>query len=262
VTTVASGLVRSWAEEAGALAYSFFHRVEARRKHDGSVVTQADTAVESLLAERIAAQFPDHGLLGEEGLRHGLDREFVWVIDPLDGTASFAAGLPTWAVSIGLFRNGRPLLGVIHLPVLRDMYWNEPDGSALLNGVPIRVRAAGPHQSGDWLAVPSMVHRGWQIDYPGKVRVLGSVASDLCYVARGAAIAGVIGRAHVWDIAAGLAILAAAGGSVEYLDGGAPDTAQLLQEHRLAAPILIGAAERIPLLRGQVTLRRRSEERR
>ena len=81
----------------------------------------------TLLVERITARYPDHGILGEEQTRQGLDREFLWALDPLDGTALFVAGLPTWGISAGLLRHGAPYFGMIYFPLLDDCYWAGPN---------------------------------------------------------------------------------------------------------------------------------------
>lgn len=95
-------LARAWAQRAGELLLrSYFNQVSPERKLDKSLVTAADRAIEDWLREQIHARYPDHGVMGEEREPVGLDREYVWVIDPIDGTSSFVSGLPMWAVSIG-----------------------------------------------------------------------------------------------------------------------------------------------------------------
>src|ERR671939_1486942 len=88
--------LRSWMQPCGAIALRSFRNVVGHRKADQSWVTEADLAIEQALVERITMRYPDHGILGEEQTRQGIDREFVWALDPLDGTAIFVAGLPTW----------------------------------------------------------------------------------------------------------------------------------------------------------------------
>ncbi len=91
------------AEEAGARLREFFSRgVETEYKGGVDLVTVADRASEKLIRERLAAAFPEHGIYGEEGTREGLEREFRWYVDPLDGTTNFAHGFPQFCVSLGL----------------------------------------------------------------------------------------------------------------------------------------------------------------
>lgn len=111
-------------------------------KPDQSPVTTVDLAVERALRERIDAAYPDHGVLGEEFGSRDLDRDWVWVIDPIDGTRQFAAGLPNYGVLIALCHRGAPVLGIICQPRLGDVYLglSDPSGvkGAWLNGAPIR----------------------------------------------------------------------------------------------------------------------------
>src|SRR5689334_3541376 len=113
----------SWVRDAGVLARQFFNQVTGRRKPDRSWVTEADLAIERSMVAQIAARYPQHGIIGEEQTRHQVDSEFLWALDPLDGTASFIAGLPTWGISLGLLRQGLPYLGLVYLPLLGDYYW-------------------------------------------------------------------------------------------------------------------------------------------
>jgi myo-inositol-1(or 4)-monophosphatase len=244
-----------WVRDAGSIARQYFNRVAGRRKADNSWVTEADVAIERLLVERIAARYPQHGIIGEEQTSQGIDREFLWALDPLDGTASFVAGLPTWGVSLGLLRHGLPFLGVIYLPLLDDCYWTGPAGDAFLNGQAIH--AAAPHkwEAEDWIVVPSNSHRRLAIDFVGKTRALGCTAASFCYAARGGAIGSVITRAAIWDIAAGLAILWAAGGVAVGISGTPLDTTSMLDGRLLSEPLIIGAETHVAGLRSAIHLR-------
>jgi myo-inositol-1(or 4)-monophosphatase len=233
--------LRTWMRDSGAIARRYFNHVTGRRKADSSWVTEADLAIEQMLGERLVARYPEYGLIGEEQTRRALDHEYLWALDPIDGTASFIAGLPTWGISLGLLRNGAPYFGIIYMPLLDDCYWAGPSGGAFLNDQPIQVIASREWESQDWLSVPSNVHRRFQIDFIGKTRSIGCTAASFCYVARGSAVGALLTRAAIWDIAAGLAILDAAGGSVVGLSGAALDTTILLDGRSLVEPIVIGA---------------------
>jgi myo-inositol-1(or 4)-monophosphatase len=229
-----------------------FRNVTGHRKADRTWVTDADVAVEQALVERIAERYPDHGIIGEESTRRALDHEYLWALDPLDGTAVFLAGLPTWGVSLGLLRRGAPYLGVIYFPLLDDCYWSIPGGGAFLNGQPIQVRAAREWDSDDWIATPSNVHRRYTIDFVGKTRTIGATVGTFCYTARGSAIGGMFNRVGIWDIAAGLAILSAAGGVARTLAGAAVDTSLLLDGRTLTETVLVGASEHVQALQAVI----------
>lgn len=250
--------VIGWAREGGAIARRSFRNVVGQRKADRTWVTEADVAIEQALVARLAERYPDHGIIGEEQTRRGLDHEFLWALDPLDGTAVFLAGLPTWGVSLGLLRHGEPYLGVIYLPLLDDCYWSLPGGPAFLNGQPIHV--APPHEwdGDDWIATPSNIHRRYDIDFVGKTRSIGATVGSFCYVARGSAVGGLASHFAIWDVAAGIAILQASGGVALGLSGTQLDTRRLLDGRAHDEPVLIGAPAHVQALRAVVRPRERA----
>ncbi|HWQ11863.1 MAG TPA: inositol monophosphatase family protein [Roseiflexaceae bacterium] len=249
--------LRAWVQAAGDVAQGYFNNVAGRRKADRTLVTEADMAIEHMLVELLSARYPGHGILGEEHARHGVDREFVWAIDPLDGTASFVAGLPIWGISVGLLRRGRPYMGLLYFPMLRDWYWAEPDSPAQLNGAAIQVAPPGEWDSEDWLAVPSNVHRRFDIDFRGKSRSLGSAAASICYVARGSAVGALLAHSAIWDVAAALAVLHAAGGVAVTLSGADLDTRRLMDGSQQPEPVVVGAPAHVAALRDCIRVRPR-----
>src|SRR5215217_3310713 len=249
--------LRTWMHDCGAIALRSFRNVVGHRKADQSWVTEADVEIERVLVERIITRYPAHGILGEEQTRQGLDREFLWALDPIDGTALFVAGLPGWGISAGLLRHGQPYFGMIYFPLLDDCYWAGPEGSAMLNDQAIHVLPPRPPDSQDWLATPSNAHRRFTIDFAGKTRGLGSTVGPFCYVARGSALGGLISRAAIWDIAAGMAILQAAGGEAIGLSGAPINTGIMLDGRVLDEPAIIAAPHQIEALRASITWRSR-----
>jgi myo-inositol-1(or 4)-monophosphatase len=229
--------VCEWAQVGGAIARRYFHAVTAQRKADQSSVTQADIEIEAFLRERISQHYPSHGIVGEEQGIGQIDHEYVWALDPLDGTDAFVSGLPVWGVSIGLIRAGQPYLGVVYLPIPDECYWNEPGGQAFCNGEVIHVNPASTYDEQDVIMIPSRSHREYDVQFAGKARSLGSFAAHCCYVARGSVLGALLGHPQIWDIAAGLAILQAAGG-----------TAVTLSQHTLdVRPLLDGSKPQEPL---------------
>src|SRR4051812_49182146 len=244
--------LRTWMYACGAIALRSFRNVVGHRKADQSWVTEADLEIERVLVEHINTRYPAHGILGEEQTRQGIDREFLWALDPIDGTALFVAGLPGWGISVGLLRHGQPYFGMIYFPLLDDCYWAGPTGSAMLNDQPIQVLPPRPLDSQDWIATPSNAHRRFTIDFAGKTRGLGSTVGPFCYVARGSALGALISRAAIWDIAAGLAILHAAGGVAVGLSGGPINTSAMLDGRTLAEPVILAASHQISALRAGI----------
>lgn len=110
-------------------------------KADDSPVTVADREIESLLRAEIARNFPDHGILGEEFGRERMDADYVWVLDPIDGTKSFVTGKPTFGTLIALAYKGKPLLGVIDMPALNETWIGARGHQTLCNGQPVQTRS-------------------------------------------------------------------------------------------------------------------------
>jgi len=130
------------ADAAGAVIRPYFRTdFVIDEKPDTSPVTVADRESEAAMRAILAAECPDHGILGEEYGSERVDADYVWVLDPIDGTKSFIAGVPLFGTLIALLHHGRPVLGIIDQPVLGER-WLGVDGQAtLFNGRPATVRA-------------------------------------------------------------------------------------------------------------------------
>ncbi len=241
---------------ASEIALRHFRRVTTFRKADRTVVTIADREVEVFLREALSQAYPADSLLGEEmGTRTGQSGR-LWAIDPIDGTAAYAAGLPVWGVSVGLLQKWEPLAGIFYMPVLDELYLSRGN-DALFDGRSISADNSGHVDDESLLCVTSAMHRKYRIDFVGKTRALGSTAANLCYVARGTAVAALLGRPSLWDIAGVLPILRSAGGDVCCLSGDRIDLAALADGRKCPDPVLAGApwaldyfAERIEVLQG------------
>ncbi len=109
-------------------------------KPDLSPVTIADREAEIAMRRLIAARFPEHGIIGEEFGREREDAEFVWVLDPIDGTKSFISGVPLFGTLIALAQRGRPIIGIIDQPISRERWIGAAGRPTLFNGAPIRCR--------------------------------------------------------------------------------------------------------------------------
>jgi inositol-phosphate phosphatase/L-galactose 1-phosphate phosphatase/histidinol-phosphatase len=116
------------------------HVPEIDIKSDASFVTTTDKAVETALRAMIQEAYPDHGILGEEFDNVNIDADFVWVLDPIDGTAAFVAGIPVYGTLIGLAWHKQPYIGVIDHPVTSDRWTGVAGTMATHNGIDIRVR--------------------------------------------------------------------------------------------------------------------------
>ena len=199
--------------------------VEHRRKSGGDPVTEADLAINDVLRDVL----PDsgEGWLSEETADgdERLGHERVWVVDPLDGTKEFVSGIPEWCVSVGLVEGQRAVAGGIACPARGLTIVGALGEGVRVNGEPARARQRDALEDAEVLASRSEVGRGEWGGFdaaPFRVKAMGSVALKLGLVAAGQADATwTLVPKHEWDVAAGAALVAAAGGEVWCLDGAA-----------------------------------------
>jgi len=198
--------------------------VETRLKERGDPVTEADLAVDRELASFLPS--PGDGWLSEESADDAsrLERSRVWVVDPLDGTREFLAGIPEWCVSIGLVEAGRPVAGGIANPTTGQTVVGGVGVGVTWNGAPRAMRETTALEAAEVLASRSETGRGeWKrfASAPFRVRPVGSVAYKLGLVAAGLADATwTLKPKHEWDVAAGVALVLAGGGEVWIPGGG------------------------------------------
>jgi len=130
------------ARKSGDLIRPYFRSedIDIQTKEDRTIVTRADREAEELLRQEIEKFYPEHGIIGEEFGNVRTDSEYVWVLDPIDGTVSFAAGVPLFGTLIGLLHNGKPVVGCIHQPILNILCLGDNE-TTTVNGQPSRVRA-------------------------------------------------------------------------------------------------------------------------
>jgi len=213
-------LATALAAEAGAFVVEQLqlevlveYKTDGKGKENTSdPVSEVDRAVEALLRERVGAEFPDHVVVGEEDdVQPAPDTEFVWVLDPVDGTANFVNGFPLFAVSIGVLQHGRPVVGAVWCATTH----------ALNHGV-YHAHEGGPLCLDDREVIPeraTKVKRALAAAPGGSVagtkawdhRVTGSMAIEGAYVAAGVFAAAPFWVPKIWDVAAAVVLVRAAG---------------------------------------------------
>ncbi len=135
-------VARTAAVRAGSLQIEHRDNIPAIvRKDDDSPVTEVDRKCEALIRHALLEAFPSDGFLGEETGRQEGSSGRTWIVDPLDGTRPYIRGIPTYSALIALEDEDQPVVGVLHLPAMRETYWACRGGGAFLNGQPIRVSA-------------------------------------------------------------------------------------------------------------------------
>jgi myo-inositol-1(or 4)-monophosphatase len=217
------------ARAAGKVLAEWATKFTVREKGRADLVTEADVAAQDAICAVIKSQYPDHNLLGEEGLsRTDGDSPFCWVIDPLDGTSNYVHGFPYYAVSIGLVRGGAFHAGAIFDPNRNEMFTAALGKGAFLNGRPIRPTTVSRLEDAMVLASLPV---GSQRDDPAVMRFLqvlpnvqtvqrtGSAALNLAYVATGRIEAFWSSSLKPWDVAAGALLVTEAGGQITKMDG-------------------------------------------
>lgn len=128
------------AKQAGKIALKYFEGTpRISYKKDLSPVTNADIACEKLIRKILQKKFPDHGFMGEELPGENTDAKYVWIIDPIDGTRDYVRKIPNWSVMLALLEKGKPILGVIYLPVHKIMITGEKGKGTYLNGEKMKV---------------------------------------------------------------------------------------------------------------------------
>lgn len=199
------------------------------KTNEANLVTDIDKASEKHIKEFIKKKYPSHGILAEEGGETAGDSEYLWVIDPIDGTTNFAHGLPIFSISIGLQWKGKTIAGVVY-DVMQDITYTAESGggayadsqritvskndnlahSVLVTGFPYNI-SENPENALEKFTALTRASRG--------IRRLGSAAIDFCYVARGVFDGFWEVYLNPWDICAGKLIVEEAGGMVTGFNG-------------------------------------------
>jgi myo-inositol-1(or 4)-monophosphatase len=209
------------AQEAGKIARSYWKRdAQVWDKADGAgPVTEADLAVNAMLVERLRSARPEYGWLSEEtpDSDERLGRDWVFIVDPIDGTRAFIAGEDTFSHSLAVAHRGRVVAGVVYLPVLERMYAASVDGPATLNGVPVAASVRASDVGANLLVTRgNLLPEQWPGGVPEVKRSFRpSIAYRLCLAAEGWSD-GMLTLAPTWewDIAAGALIAERAGAVV------------------------------------------------
>ncbi len=204
--------------------FTTLNRAMVRTKSQHEVVTPADLAAEKIILRAIKKQFPQHSILSEEtGADTNPQSDYLWVVDPLDGTTNFTMGNPLFSISIALLKKQKIVLGLIYIPFLKELYLAEAGKPATLNHKKIKVSQVnqiknslltfchGNNETSIRQAIN--IHHYFKIAAKD-IRQIGSAAIELAWVARGKTEAIIIPGAHPWDVAAGALIVRQAGGVV------------------------------------------------
>jgi len=215
--------------EAGAILRRGFGKVTLRYKGRADIVTESDQASERRILGLIRSRFPDHDYLAEESRPRATGSEYLWVIDPLDGTTNYAHGFPVCCVSIGLLHRGEPLLGGVYDPFRDELFIARRGAGTTLNGR--RIRVSGQRRLEQSLLVTGFAYDRHKLsryylefyrvfmERCHDVRRSGSAALDLAWVAAGRLDGYWEFHLKPWDVAAGMLLVREAGGTVTDFSG-------------------------------------------
>ncbi|MES0490474.1 MAG: inositol monophosphatase family protein [Leptospirales bacterium] len=223
------------AEKAGAIIMGYLNKEkQIEYKGDIDLVTAADKESESYLFEALLVAFPEDGIQAEEGHTKASQSGYTWIVDPLDGTTSFAHSFPMFAVSIGLVDENRvPVLGVVYNPFYKELFSAYKNGGAFLNGAPIavsKIESAEKALIGTGFPYTRRSHMEEILNRLGKIlhivhdiRRTGSAALDLSFVACGRLDGYYETGLKPWDVSAGIIIASEAGAMCTTFNGGQID---------------------------------------
>jgi fructose-1,6-bisphosphatase/inositol monophosphatase family enzyme len=242
--------------EAGTAAMQIQNAtIEIKRKSDNTIVTQADLLVQDLLIDKISAQYPDINFIHEENYAADsctiADDTISAVIDPIDGTAMYSMHLPEWCVSVGIFKGYTPYYGFVYSPGFNMLFYND-NSNAYLNDKVKKVDRNIPIDTETNIFYASEIHNTFIIEFPGKIRNLGSTALHACLTidnARNRTLA-FIGRSRLWDWAGAIPIVIKAGGNVRYLSGQEIQYRDVIRnEYRLPDYVLVYNSDNFEMVR-------------
>lgn len=212
-------------------------------------VSEIDHGVEVLIRARLADRFPDHDIIGEEiDQRSGRDDDFVWAVDPIDGTTNFVNGFPMFAATIGVLYRGAPVAGAVWCStshaVRAGVYHARRGGGLRFEGQPV-ARAANPQVRRRLAGVP----RASGIAGPFETRKTGSAAIECALVAAGPLSVARFADVNLWDVAGGVALVLEAGGTVQIQEDGAWTPLDRFRGtphlHQWKRPMIVGKPEAV-----------------
>ena len=197
-----------------------FGNISASNKDDGSLITSCDLWSDKTIVDGLASIAPGEGVLSEEGGKFIPSTKAYWVVDPLDGTTNFAAGIPYWSISVARFVDGRPQTSFLIIPTLKKNFLSVKGKGVWLNNQKIN-----PNQNNHQSECVSLCSRSIKIlqknpnsVFPGKIRLLGVSSLNLTSVAMGQTFGAIESTPKIWDIAAAWLLLEELDCSIEWLE--------------------------------------------
>lgn len=224
---IATQIIRQ-AGEIAKTRFADLSALEIAEKSKHEIVTSVDEELEEIIISKLQFEFPEHSILSEEEGEIEGDSEYLWVVDPLDGTTNFSLKNPFFSISIGLFYKKEPALGFIYAPITEELYSAQKDKTATLEGEKMEVSKLDTIEE----ATLAFCH-GYEEKYLDKatklyselkvdsrtLRQFGAASLEMAMVASGRLDAFMIPGVNAWDVAAGVLMVREAGGKVTDFEG-------------------------------------------
>lgn len=228
-------VAESLAKEAGKVCLELQANLgDVRYKTAKDVVTIADVTSEKIIVDGLRKAFPTHSIRTEEaGIIEGSDSRYRWIIDPVDGTVNFSRGIPLWGISIALHFEGKPLVAVVNLPKLGEMFTAARGQGTFMNGKAVHVSheenpthaivSNGDFNVGEVAKINAQNSKNFAAEAVAfeRVKCFGSAVIEGCFVACGRLDGFVMTMSYPWDIAAIALLVEEAGGKSTHIDGSA-----------------------------------------
>jgi myo-inositol-1(or 4)-monophosphatase len=258
------------AQKAGALACEIQRgNMDSRSKGPKDIVTAGDLACDALIKNEIQKHYPNWGIWTEESGQSNMPnaydynplKGFTWIVDPIDGTVNYSRGIPLWGIAIALLHNGKPVVGCIELPMLKETYWAAQGMGAFCTFYTQETQTHALNVSSTSCLKDCIVSNGdfnvgnheqvnaqnctifaSEAQHCQRVKCVGSAAVETAFVAAGRLDAYVMTMSYPWDIAAGTIIIQEAGGQCTLLNGApiemTPNAQVLFSNKLLHSPLL------------------------
>lgn len=226
-------------EQAGIIACQSRNEMSHSLKSDGSIVTNADTAVETFLRTELTTLLPGSTVWGEEEGFNGIGKAGTWAVDPVDGTSNFRYGSPLWGVSIGLVRDEGLVLGGIFLPDMNALYSGGSGLGGFRNMKPLPMIHRGPILPEELISYTDQIAVRYNSQIPGKMRYLGAYVAEAGGFFDGHFRGVISDKPALYDAAAAMAIASELDADIRYANGDPFDPLEYLGGTRFKAPVII-----------------------
>jgi myo-inositol-1(or 4)-monophosphatase len=229
-------------QHLGQEALKYYGQGSHRPPFDRDLVTKAELHLNSCFQNMISDKYPKHKAYGQSALDNGYthaSHRYLWVYDPLDGVDNFQSGIPIWGMSLALYENYWPVMGLFLMPVTNDLFRACAGEKAYWNDRAIAIEDRGGVSQESLLLTFSRFHQYYECRFPGKIRDFGSTGAHVCYVAMGRADAAFSANESFKDLAAVHVIIEAAGGRLAKSDGSAFMLGDYMEGQRIDEHLVI-----------------------